>query len=394
MLDEKLEYRQYTYDIENSDDRVQRLKRSTLICFNDDKNVRNEKTIALTGLNRVLTIIARHFLFEVYAGDDQFKAKTIASLKSWLGHKVPDHSSAEETLALYKWLPRYVERVLLQDSLKELGKYIHEGELTETDKSELNAIIRQLSGQIPQAKKVTLAEQLADLCERLEVICGNNRVDRSVLNCERFLYQLPNRRSFNTSGYEDFGEANTVNAITYDRILGNARRAGSLKRYYLACSRLQTEDVRMKSGRKLKVSDWDIVFKLTACCMLELSKRGTRKVQETRTVSFTQADFINWIINAKCSKTKQQSFLYKGEEIFGDPHEDRSDEKKDRNTKWIRLDRHWLKDSEFEILTDDPETDVIKEYLEAHPDGRVFVDQGAGLPMIEIKNRHLQADEK
>ena len=55
-------------------------------------------------------------------------------------------------------------------------------------------------------------------------------------------------------------------------------------------------------------------------------------MQETRTVSFTQADFINWIINAKCSKAKQQSFLYKGEEIFGDPDEGKSAEKKDRNT--------------------------------------------------------------
>lgn len=385
MLDEILEYQQYSFDIDNSDEHVQRLKRSTLICFNQDKVTKN-RSIALTGLNRVLTIIARHFLYNVYNGDARLKEKTTDALKSWLGHKAPGNSSCDEVHKLYRWLSLYAEKVLLPDSIDKLKCFINNSTLTESEKAELNTIIHQLSDQHSQDEKVVLAAQLSDMCEHLHFIPGNDRADRSVLNAEEFLYQLPNRRSFNTSGYADFGEANTVNAITYDRILANARRAGDLKKYYLACDRSLIKDVKLKSGRKLKDTDRDIVLKMTACCMMELSKKGTVKVQETKKISITEADFINWIINGKCDKNKQQSFFYNGEMLFEDPNECASSESKDANTKWIRLNRNWLNDSGFEILIDNPETDVVKDFLKSHPQGSVFIDNGSGVPMTEIKN--------
>ena len=303
MLDEILEYQQYSFDIGNSDEHVQRLKRSTLICFNQDK-ITKTRSIALTGLNRVLTVIARHFLYNVFDGDPRLKEKTIDALKSWLGHKAPSNSSHDEVHKLYRWLFLYAEKVLLPDSIDKLKYFISNSTLAEKEKTELNALIHHLSDQLPQDEKVTLAARLSDMCEQLHFIPGNDRADRSVLNAEEFLYQLPNRRSFNTSGYADFGEANTVNAITYDRILANARRAGDLKKYYLACDRSLIKDVKLKSGRKLKDTDRDIVLKMTACCMMELSKKGTVKVHETKRISITEADFINWIINGKCDKNK------------------------------------------------------------------------------------------
>ena len=110
------------------------------------------------------------------------------------------------------------------------------------------------------------------------------------------------------------------------------------------------------------------------------------KVQETKTISITEADFINWIINVKCDKNKQQSFCYNGEILFKDPRESTSSEKKGSNTKWIRLNRQWLKDSGFEILIDNTGTDVVKNFLKEHPNGSVFIDNGSGVPMTEIKN--------
>ena len=378
MLDEILEYQQYTFDIDNSDARVQRLKRSTLICLND-------KVIALTGLNRVLTIIARHFLFEVYNGDERLKEKTIDALKSWLGHKVPDDSASVEAHRLYRWLSAYVEKVLLSESIEKLEGFISSRGLSTEDEAELRTIIRQLSDQRPQNEKVALADRLKDMCTKLRVIPGNDHVEKSVLKAEKFLYQLPNRRSFNTSGYDDFGEANTVNAITYDRILGNARRAGRLTRYYLACDRSLIGNVKNKSGRKLKDTDRDIVLKMTACCMMELSKKGTKEVYETKSISITEADFVNWIINAKCEKDKQESFYYNGEMLFEDPNAGPSTEKKHSNTKWLRLNRQWLKDSGFEILSDSSETDVVMDFLRSHPQGSVFIDNGSSVPMTEVR---------
>ena len=63
------------------------------------------------------------------------------------------------------------------------------------------------------------------------------------------------------------------------------------------------------------------------------------------------------------------------------------EDSKGTNTTWIKLNKKWLNDSGFKILIDDPDTDVIKEYLKAHPNGVVFVDKGAGVPMMEIKNQ-------
>lgn len=386
MLDELLEYQQYSFNIDKSDEHVQRLKRSTLICVNENKNDKTKYNIALTGLNRVLTIIARYFLYNVYEGDDHLKEKTIAALKSWLGHKAPDESAGVEVHELYRWLPRYAEKILLPESIEKLEGVIDSSALSEKDKAELYIMISQLTDQQPQRDKVTLADRLKEKCEQLCFISGGDRVDKSILKIEKFLYQLPNKKSFNESGYDDVGEANTVNKITYDRILGNARRAGSLKRYYLACDQSLIKDVKQKSGRKLSDTDRDIIYKMTACCMMELSKKGSVKVLETKTISITEADFINWIVKAKCDKNTQQRFLYNGEILFGDPGKSTSSESKGSNTKWIRLNRQWLKDSGFEILIDNPEKDVVKDFLKMHPNGSVFKDNGSGVPMTEIKN--------
>lgn len=387
MLDEILEYQQYTFDINNPDSYVQRLKRSTLICFNQDKTDKTKRYISLTGLNRVLTVIARHFLYDVYDDEEDIKNKTINALKSWLGHKMPDGSASAEAQTLYRWLPLYVERILLSKSIDKLTGFINNSGLQEKDRNELNAVICQLSGQCSQKEKVYLAGQLLSMCEQLHFIPGNDRTDRSVFNCSEFLYQLSNKRSFNTSGYEDFGEANTVNAITYDRILGNARRTGCLKRYYLACDCSHIGDVKLESGRKIRDTDRDIILKLTACCLMKLTKKGTRSEWENKTVSITEADFINWIIKEKCDKAKQQSFLYKGKRLFGEPVKNNDYKNKGLNTKWIKLNQQWLSDSGFEIMTDDPDTDVIHAFLEKHPDGSVFIDKGTGVPMMEVKNK-------
>ena len=101
MLDEILEYQQYSFDINSPDDQVRRLKRSTLIRIN---KIKGSKVVTFTGLNRVLTIIARHFIYEIYDGDDDLKGKTINALKAWLGHRRPDESADAEVHRLYQGL--------------------------------------------------------------------------------------------------------------------------------------------------------------------------------------------------------------------------------------------------------------------------------------------------
>ena len=390
MLDEILEYQQYSFDINSPDDQVQRLKRSTLISFTKNNRL-NTSTATFSGLNRALTIIARHFIYEVYDGDDDLKEKTINALKAWLGHRRPDESADAEVHRLYKWLPLYVEKIFLANSIDELNKALNSEALSEEASAELKAIICQLYSSDSQKERTTIAERLFEKCEQLNVISKNSQVHKSIKKAVAFLYQLSTRKSFNNSGYADYGEANTINAITYDRITGNARRAGRLKRYYLACDRLLIEDVKKETAKrngskKLINSDRDIIYKLTACCMMTLSKKGTREVQEDIAFTITEADFVNWLVAAKCENKKK--YLYKEERIFENPREKKiKEDSKGTNTTWIKLNKKWLNDSGFKILIDDPDTDVIKEYLKAHPNGVVFVDKGAGVPMMEIKNQ-------
>ncbi len=270
-----------------------------------------------------------------------------------------------------------------------LEKFIQMGKLKEDDQSKLNKLIDQLrTDEKSPAEKKAAAVELEQLCENLKFIPENKSVHKSIVKIENFLCSLAYRRSFNLSGYADSGKANDVNAINYDRVLGNARRAGSLKKYYLACDRFLMDDITMDSGRRLKKSDWDLVLKMTACCMLELSRKGKEKVLRTKAVCVNESDFIDWLMLEKnCGKSKLLQFRYHGETLFEHPSfsgdENRKMQKKGINTKKIRLAQRWLEDSGFEILCDDPETNVIQNYLNLHPEGRVFVDNGSGKPMTE-----------
>lgn len=390
MLDELLEYKQYTFDINNSDHHVQRLKRSTLIKFNADKSKGTESP-AFNGFNRFLTIIARHFLYDVYHEETDLKKKikkTEDALRIWLGHKEPDAFADAEVHKLYRWLPLYVEKILLTESIGKLKNDISASSLSDKVKIELYDTIYQLSGSIPQTEKVKLASCLAKKCDQHKCIPGNSRSDRAVLNTEKFLgFLTDNNSKFISDIYRDFEESNTVNLTTYDRILGNALRAGCLKKYYLACEKNLIENVQIVvdgKQKKFKDTDWDIVFKMTACCMMVLSRKGTEKVSETKTITVTGIDFTNWIVNQKFEKNKQKSFFYKGEILFEDPNEGNENEKD--NTKWIRLNRHWLKDSGFEILIDNSDENVVENFLKTHPHGSVFIDNGSGVPLTELRS--------
>ena len=122
--------------------------------------------------------------------------------------------------------------------------------------------------------------------------------------------------------------------------------------------------------------------------MLELSRKGKERVLRTKAVCVNESDFIDWLMLEKnCGKSKLLQFRYHGETLFEHPSfsgdENRKMQKKGINTKKIRLAQRWLEDSGFEILCDDPETNVIRNYLNLHPEGRVFVDNGSGKPMTE-----------
>ena len=111
MLNEQLEYKEYTYDLAGFGNGPRRIKYSALS--------RGDKTIA--GLGRIMTIIARHFLFydnNDVAGKEDLDAAKLA-IFGWFGYVPtdpekyckPEPQREKEIEDIFRWLPKYLEKM-------------------------------------------------------------------------------------------------------------------------------------------------------------------------------------------------------------------------------------------------------------------------------------------
>ena len=97
MLNEIGEYEQYTLSLEKL---LNYKNRRLKYC-----NIKNN----FSGLERVMTIIARHFIFDTPIGFDENELREI--LKAWCGFNHEAKTILPEYF--YGWLNNYIKRVLL-----------------------------------------------------------------------------------------------------------------------------------------------------------------------------------------------------------------------------------------------------------------------------------------
>ena len=367
MLDELQEYQEYTYDLEEKDMPV-RLKHSTLITGKNG------------GLARALTIIARHFLFENFLNEPDYVVKTKTVLKQWLGQTTVDKGFTGEEARLYNWLPEYIVRKLLFPQIHDLKEALELCPLSKTEKEMMTNCVTAILYSDSLAEKKRTAEILESkrelLGEKDKGICN------AILNIVGYL-DILSKRSFDTSVYSVSSE-NDIHLIRLDNVIANAIHAGKLRRYYLAFDETHLSHVEKTRG-KISANDRDVIYKMTACCVLAMSDRGKKKIVRTTSQYINGADFCNWLIIKKCGREKLLTYQYKNMPLFEHTslagYQQIGMEKR-QNIKKIRLCQEWFTDGGFEILRDENDINI---YLKNHPKGKVFADCGAGKALKDFK---------
>lgn len=394
MLDERLEFEEYTYrlDAEGPNPCVKRLKYLTLV--HDNKG----------GISRALTIIARHLLFEEFAQEAHREkiAKTKAALLSWLGK--PNANAPEGAEYLSCWLPTYMKHVLLQEKLREfIDKKTSfpdeiKNELKETARQRETAgdLVEQIKGMKAPGKgdwKVQDGEALkksigtlplrketkATIIQSLEETeCAGNPKEVFRTGQKIEAYQMA---SWDDDIYT-LSEGNDRNKITLDRVIGNALREGPLQSYCLAVDKIQWKNVEKETKKSIKAVNkaaQDRVLKMTACCLMAITAKGATSGGESRAALINLQDLTNWSMSARVEGEDIKPFLYKKARLFlpGQASTNRS---------LFRINEKWIQDCDPSIIRDDPE--AIEAYLLAHPEGTIYRDQGAGKPLeIDIQKR-------
>ena len=267
MLNEIGEYEQYTLSpAELLACKNRRLKRYTLIKQD------------FGGLERAMTIIARHFIFDTPIGFNEKELREI--LKAWCGFRheaetiLPEHFEG--------WLNNYMRRVLLRETLQDCL----DDEKFPTD---LKALIEKISLE-PDFN----AREYLKALKGFDLTHGDIPKIKNLLEA---LVALPNKNKNFSKNYFDsltYKGKNAFRAITYDKVIANALLAGRLRRYYLVCDEelFATERILKRDGKKILPKDKDMVLKMTAEYLLQC--RHT----EQRFIVTNNADMTNWLLGS------------------------------------------------------------------------------------------------
>ena len=297
MLNEIGEYEQYTLSPED----LLKCKKNRRLKY---YNLKND----FGGLERVMTIIARHFIFDTPVGFNEDELREI--LKAWCGFNheattdLPEHFDG--------WLNNYIKRVLAFETADYL-RY-------ESLPTDLKTVIEKFLAD----RDFDIKESLAILETVLENFeSGNGDVPRKIKdNTGKFknllkaldeLSKKSNAFPKNLFGGLDAKGDTPFRAITYDRVIANALLAGKLRCYYLACDEelFETRTI-LKKDKKLSKKDKDMVLKMTAEYLLQ------RMDSNQEFIVTNDANMMNWLAGEKpnCSKRENYTFAKTKEELF------------------------------------------------------------------------------
>lgn len=299
MLNEIGEYEHYTFSPEQiAACKNHRLKHHTLI--------KND----FGGLERAMTIIARHFIFDEFVGSNEDELCEI--LKAWCGFEHKAKTPLPENFN--GWLDSYIRRVLLFENVKAIRDKIS---LLENEK--LQSDFRPILENILFNKAFDVIKAIGEIRllkfthkNELKKITSNKDELAQMLNVLERLVELPNKnRTFSRSpfGASNANGENYFREITYDKVFANALLLGKLRRYYLACDEelFKTKKIFKadKHDKELSKKDKDIILKMTAEYLLQ--RRDT--TQEF--VVTNNADMTNWLLGSlKSDRLSEKRKVY------------------------------------------------------------------------------------
>ena len=338
MLDEIREYKEYTWDLDG-DKFAERIKYGTL-----------SKGKGFSGLERMLTIIARHFLYEE---DDKVEQADIdaayAAIRSWFSITNKDYKKKlnderiKEIDAICCWAQKYISNVLIEEVKKD------------------------------KDKKKTLEKKLDWI---------KSEDFRSRLVKSNFENGLPNKRK-NSDEKE----------ITIDRVVANAICRKKLRKFYLCCEGACFENVKILKDEKVNLGIIDIMpvphelnekqkdtlLRLVAVYLLENFYIDGCEIKETvRLVPFNKMAFSNWYMGAKYFDWTDARYVCDEEYLIKRHKRNRSN-----SGNKIGFNEAWFKKYGWTLIDATDGDEELDEYLKGHPNAHFYRDDGASKALVE-----------
>ena len=440
MLDEKLEYTQYsTYAKEEDDDealptfQVMRLKYATLLSKKD-----------LSGIERPLTVVARHFFFEAGTPlpygqgntpslpaegmNDRIELSKTA-LKAWLGFLSEKEVPPEIPRTLVGWFPRYLAYGMFLPFYQRVYDILHlliggtEKALPEPKvATEMLLSLSQadLSGRKLKEYTEDLKQKLEQMKELLQVDTHQNldqaqrtlfknslkqlcKVEPALLQVLEYHHTLENplflQNIFKTAKVSQ--KTNDYKSLCYEKLIANAICAGKLNTYYLLCKKDLFEGVykKEKNFGNLTENDRDRLLKCTAVFLLGMQGCGVpHKAADLplKEVAVTWPDISNWTITDDPDKFCLYKYKYapsydkelnsQGLKAFVEAALEKKDTTQsqpllsknliEQNQSKLWIHPEWIKKYDIRIVQ------AAEPPLDLlSPDEVCYVDRGAGVPL-------------
>ena len=393
MLNEILEFEQYT--TRPLTEGKGRLKYVTLL---------KEK---LAGIERAMTIIARHYIFDGQSGngfDEEKEEKVREILKAWCGFNTTAEVDEKN------WLKNYIKAVFLEAAVRRCEETIENSTIEDSERRKMLGLLNidELLSDIPlfknyeetekaeasgitntsnnKNKKISIrnVEELKRLLKNYAALQKNTTNDINMIHFAiQALYFLSfKNRAFSHKLYypETTKTDNDLKAITYERIIANALELRELKNYCLVCEKDLFEEglVSKKTPKKQNTTPIlpegsgkdkdshkharDLILKITASYLLQ------KKYTDQEHVYFNQADIKNWLVLEKVEiGSKALSVFRFGKEK--NPAPIFTVTTISNNVTKIKAHPEWIKN--FWLV----EEDNIKNLM---PGLIYYIDQGAG----------------
>lgn len=386
MLNELLEYQQYTYPLETEHPAI-RLKHKTLC---------NQ----LSGTTRSMTVIARKSVFD-HSSSERIE-RTKNGLRVWCGDPKGKPDEASENI-VDAWLPNYMINHLGEEKAIIFEQYLMtEPGLDHLPRySEVCDLFKDVHDdfRFEVFLEKDKREALMDKAKRLELFCkelGEDEKQRKksinhfspVYNIMKALVVLIGRYGSLNYNKEMFNlnlarvDKNDFKKIMYDKIIADAITAGPLKRYYLVCDHADFSQIRVKTAKKTtypfqktdRQGRWsmpttnkaDLIMKTIAAFLLEQEFRNAENTYEGQ-VPVVLTDIANWLAgNTKVEKKELEKFGIESGPLFTLDLID--------NVATIGIDTEWMKSCGWRVIPEDQ----LDDYLSGHPDAVFYRDDGAG----------------
>ena len=338
MLDEIKEAQEYMYSPvipEHQSDRIQ----LTLFWHAGDLN----------GLDRMMTTIARYFLFVDNEETDNIFRRAEAALRMWTGNTPLNYIDYRnnKTYGLDKEAELALEYEYLTVNYPWLNWW-------------LPSYIRNGSKDMGEKEKQ---------------------------KAEKVIENLGKRKSqFGRSVFSQSNGTNDYKKLSYEKAIANAYSArGPLKRYYLACTDSQwAQEITRKGGKRLIHDHADRVLKVLAAYMLERSRK-TRNDDELRYEPVNYTDIAFWAV----SRSKLDGSVLKQYMVSGRPLFDCISASSGNQAK-IKPDREWFNSCGWTLIDATYDDKALEEFLSEHPDAVYFRDNGGAVP-LSINQRYVKA---